>query len=151
MRISAKADYAVRAALELAAATELPVKGERIAAAQEIPLKFLENIMADLRQAGLVASHRGPEGGYRLDLPAAEITIADVIRAVDGPLAVVHGDRPEKTAYHGAAGCLQDVWVALRANVRAVLERVSLADVVEGSLPASVRDLAAEPDAWTRH
>jgi len=151
MRISAKADYAVRAALELAAATELPVKGERIAEAQRIPPKFLENILVDLRQAGLVASQRGPDGGYRLDLPAEQITVADVIRAVDGPLAVVHGDRPDATRYEGAAEALQEVWVALRANVRAVLEQVSLADMVEGSLPASVRALAAEPDAWTRH
>jgi Rrf2 family protein len=151
MRISAKADYAVRAALELAAATQVPLKGERIADAQRIPLKFLENILVDLRQAGLVASQRGPDGGYRLDRPASEITVADIIRAVDGPLAVVHGDRPDATSYDGAADGLQDVWVALRANVRAVLERVSLADIVQGSLPATVRQLAAEPDAWTRH
>jgi len=151
MRISAKADYAVRAALELAAATELPVKGERIAEAQGIPLKFLENILVDLRQAGLVASQRGPEGGYRLDLPADQISVADVIRAVDGPLAVVHGDRPDVMKYEGAADGLEDVWVALRANVRAVLEQVSVADIVEGSLPAIVRELAADPDAWARH
>lgn len=151
MRISAKADYAVRAALELAAATEPPVKGERIAEAQQIPPKFLENILVDLRQAGLVASQRGPDGGYRLDLPASKISVADVIRAVDGPLAVVHGDRPDAMKYERAADGLEDVWVALRANVRAVLEQVSLADIVEGSLPAIVRELAAEPDAWTRH
>jgi Rrf2 family protein len=151
MRISAKADYAVRAALELAAASDPPVKGERIADAQQIPLKFLENIMVDLRQAGLVASQRGPDGGYRLDLPADRITVADVVRAVDGPLAVVHGDRPDAMRYDGAADGLQDVWVALRANVRAVLEQVSLAEIVDGSLPPVVRELAAEPDAWTRH
>jgi len=151
VRISAKADYAVRAALELAAATDLPVKGERIAAAQGIPPKFLESIMVDLRQAGLVASQRGPEGGYRLDLPPERISIADVIRAVDGPLAVVHGDRPDAMSYHGVAAGLEEVWVALRANVREVLEEVSLADVVEGSLPPVVRELAAKPDAWTRH
>jgi Rrf2 family protein len=151
MRISAKADYAVRAALELAAATQVPVKGERISDAQRIPLKFLENILVDLRQAGLVASQRGPDGGYRLDRPASEITVADIIRAVDGPLAVVHGDRPDATKYDGSAAGLEDVWVALRANVRAVLEEVSLADIVDHSLPPAVRQLAAEPDAWTRH
>lgn len=151
MRISAKADYAVRAALELAAATEVPVKGERIAEAQHIPPKFLENILVDLRQAGLVASQRGPDGGYRLDRPATEITVADVIRAVDGPLAVVHGDRPDATRYEGAAERLQEVWVALRANVRAVLEHVTLEDIVEGALPSVITSLAAEPDAWTRH
>jgi Rrf2 family protein len=151
MRISAKADYAVRAAVELAAATEIPVKGERVAEAQGIPLKFLENILVDLRQAGLVASQRGPEGGYRLDLPADQISVADVIRAVDGPLAVVHGDRPDAMKYEGAAEGLEDVWVALRANVRVVLEQVSVADIVEGSLPAIVRELAADPDAWARH
>ncbi len=151
MRISAKADYAVRAALELAAAADPPVKGERIAEAQQIPSKFLENILVDLRQAGLVASQRGPDGGYRLDLPPARISVADVIRAVDGPLAVVHGDRPDAMKYEGAADGLEDVWVALRANVRAVLEQVSLADIVDGSLPDIVRALAADPDAWARH
>jgi Rrf2 family protein len=150
MRISAKADYAVRAALELAAADAPPVKGERIAVAQGIPPKFLENILIDLRQAGLVQSHRGPEGGYRLDRPAAEISVADVVRAVDGPLAVVHGGRPEDIAYEGVASGLQQIWVALRASVRAVLEEVTLADIVDGTVPASVMDLARAPDAWER-
>ena len=101
MRVSAKADYAVRAMVELAAAGEGPVKGERIAQAQEIPINFLENIMADLRNAGLVRSRRGVDGGYWLGRPAEEITIADVIRAVDGPLAAVRGVRPEGVAYGG--------------------------------------------------
>src|SRR2546423_8658865 len=96
MRISAKADYAVRAAVELAAADDPPLKAERIAEAQGIPLKFLENILVDLRQGGIVTSQRGPEGGYRLDRPAEEIKLADIIRSVDGPLASIHGERPER-------------------------------------------------------
>lgn len=150
MRISAKADYAMRAALELAVASDPPVKGEAIAAAQGIPLKFLENIMTELRHSGLVVSQRGPDGGYRLDRPAAEITAADVIRAVDGPLAVVRGERPESTVYEGPAEALQTVWVALRASVRAVLERTTLADIASGRIPGPVAELARDPDAWVR-
>lgn len=150
MRISAKADYAMRAALELAAAEEPPVKGERIAEAQGIPLKFLENILIDLRHAGIVASQRGPEGGYRLDRPAAEITAADVIRAVDGPLAAVRGARPESTEYEGPATALQTVWIALRASVRSVLENVTLAEIASGSLPPALARLADDPEAWVR-
>jgi Rrf2 family protein len=151
MRISAKADYAVRATLTLAAAEDdKPVKGERIADAQGIPLKFLENILIDLRQAGLVASQRGPEGGYRLDGKPEDITVADVIRAVDGPLASVRGGRPEQAAYEGPAEGLQTVWIALRSGIRGVLESVTLADVVKGSMPKHVMELAREPDAWTR-
>jgi Rrf2 family protein len=152
MKISAKADYAVRAALTLAAANgdERPVKGERIAEAQGIPLKFLENILIDLRQAGLVASQRGPEGGYRLDGSPSDITVADVIRAVDGPLAAVRGGRPEEASYEGAAEHLQTVWIALRAGVRGVLEHVTLEDVVSGAIAPEVAELAREPDAWKR-
>ena len=150
MRISAKADYAVRAALELAVAEDPPVKGERIAQAQGIPVKFLENILLDMRHAGLVASQRGPDGGYRLQRPAGEVTVADVVRAVDGPLAVVHGERPEDIAYEGVATGLQQVWIALRASVRSVLEEVTLADLADGSVPDAVRELAREPDAWER-
>jgi Rrf2 family protein len=150
MRISAKADYAVRAALELAAAEEPPVKGERIAEAQGIPLKFLENILGDLRQSGLVVSQRGPVGGYRLERPASEISVAEVIRAVDGPLAAVRGERPESAHYGGPATELPTVWIALRAAVRGVLEQVTLEDVVNGELPSEVRDLARDPDAWKR-
>jgi Rrf2 family protein len=150
VRISAKADYAVRAALELAAAEDPPIKAEQISEAQGVPLKFLENILVDLRQGGLVTSHRGPSGGYRLDRPADEITVADVVRAVDGPLASIHGDRPEATEYRGAAEELQTVWVALRASMRAVLEGVTLADVVERRVPSEVLRLAREPDAWLR-
>src|SRR3954453_5217821 len=150
VRISAKADYAVRAALELAAADTPPVKGERLAEAQGIPLKFLENLLGDRRQSGLVVSQRGPEGGYRLERPAEEISVADVIRAVDGPLGSVRGQRPESMHYGGAAEDLGPVWIALRAAVRGVLEHVSLRDVVDGAVPAEVAELTRDPDAWKR-
>jgi Rrf2 family protein len=148
MRISARADYAVRAAVELAAAGEGPTKGEAIAQAQAIPLKFLENILADLRHAGIVRSQRGAEGGYWLARPAADVTVADVIRAVDGPLASVRGGRPEDVAYEGAAVPLAQVWIAVRASLRNVVERVTLADIAAGRLPARVAKLAEDPEAW---
>jgi len=149
VKVSAKADYAVRAAVELASAGEGPVKAERIAQAQEIPLKFLENIMSDLRNAGLVRSQRGVEGGYWLARPADEISIAQVIRAVDGPLAAVRGRRPEDVEYAGSAERLREVWVAVRASLRNVLETVTVADVARGDLPGAVEELAADPDAWS--
>jgi Rrf2 family protein len=149
MRISAKAEYAVRAAVELAAATgDKPVKAERLASAQEIPLNFLENILGELRHAGVVRSQRGAEGGFRLARPASEVTIADVIRAVDGPLASVRGGPPESVAYVGAAEPLTNVWIAVRASLRGVLERVTLADLAADKLPAHVRKLAEDPEAW---
>jgi Rrf2 family protein len=148
MKISAKADYAVRAAVELAAAGEGPVKGEALARAQDIPLKFLENILGDLRHAGLVRSQRGAEGGYWLARPAAEITVADVIRAVDGPLASVRGQRPEDVSYDGTAEPLSQVWIAVRASLRSVVEHVTLADLAAGRLPARVTKLAGDPEAW---
>jgi Rrf2 family protein len=151
VRVSAKADYAIRAAVELAAAGEGPVKGERIAKAQGIPPNFLENILADLRNAGIVATRRGAEGGYWLSSPPENVSIADVIRAVDGPLANVRGVRSEQVVYEGNAAALRDVWVAVRASLRDVLERVTLADVARGELPAHVRALAADPDAWSPH
>jgi Rrf2 family protein len=151
VRVSAKADYAIRAAVELAAAGPGPVKGERLAQAQEIPANFLENILSDLRNAGLVASKRGAEGGYWLARPAEEITVADVIRAVDGPLANVRGLRSEQVSYRGSAERMRDVWIAVRASLRAVLEQVTLADLARGELPASVEALAADPDAWAPH
>ena len=151
MRISAKADYAVRAAAELAAAgEERPVKGEALAIAQGIPQNFLENILTDLRHAGLVKSQRGVDGGYRLARPPAEVSVADVIRAVDGPLAAVRGEAPEDVTYAGAAAPLQDVWIAVRANLRAVVEHVSLADLAAGRVPEEVARLAADPDARLR-
>jgi Rrf2 family protein len=150
MRISAKTDYAVRAVVELAAATDdHPVKSERIATAQGIPLRFLENILVQLRQAGIVTSRRGAEGGYRLASPADEITVADVIRAIDGPLAGVGGERPEKLAFIGTAEPLREVWVAVRASLRDVLEHVTLADLASGELPEAVKAHTADPDAWT--
>jgi len=151
VRVSAKADYALRAVIELAAAGDGPVKGERVAQAQEIPLKFLENILGDLRHAGIVRSQRGIEGGYWLARPADEITVAEVVRAVEGPIANVRGVGPEQVEYAGSAARLRDVWIAVRANLRAVLERVTIADVARGELPASVAELAANPDAWQPH
>jgi Rrf2 family protein len=148
VRVSAKADYALRAAAELAAAGDGPVKGEALASAQGIPMKFLENILGDLRHARLVKSQRGPEGGYRLSRPAHEITLADVIRAVDGALATVRGEPPESVSYRGPAENLQPVWIALRANLRAVVERVTLADLASGELPDEIRALASTPEAW---
>ena len=151
MRISAKADYAVRAAVELAAAGNGgPVKGEQVATAQSIPIKFLENILVDLRQAGIVQSRRGPDGGYWLARPAAEVTVADVIRASDGPLASVRGEKPEDLTYEGAAESLRDVWVALRASLREVLEHVTLEDLAGGKLPKDVLAHIREPGAWER-
>jgi Rrf2 family protein len=148
VRVTAKVDYALRAALELAAAGEGPVKGERIAQAQDIPLKFLENILLELRHHGLVQSQRGAEGGYWLSRPAEEITLAEVIRAVEGPLANVRGERPESVEYMGAAAALQDVWIAVRANLRGVLDAVTLADVASGRLPEAVGAITADPEAW---
>ena len=150
MRISAKVDYAVRAAVQLAAATDAgrATKGEAIAQAQSIPLKFLENILGDLRQAGLVRSQRGAEGGYWLNRAADEITVADVIRAVEGPLASVRGQRPEDIEYEGVAEPLLRVWIAVRATLRSVAERVTLADIAAGELPAHVEALAEDPEAW---
>lgn len=151
MKVSAKADYAVRAAVELAASGDGPVKGERIATAQQIPPNFLENILSDLRNAGLVSSRRGADGGYWLARPAGEISLADVIRAVDGPLAAVRGQRSEQVSYEGSAASMRDVWVAVRASLRNVLERVTLADVAAGQLPPDVRALADDPDSWAQH
>jgi Rrf2 family protein len=149
VRITAKADYAVRAALELAG-SDGPVKGDAVASAQHIPLKFLENILIDLRHAGIVRSQRGPEGGYWLAKPPAQVSVADVIRAVEGPLASVRGESPEELEYVGAAEQLQQVWVALRANIRGVLETVTLADIAEDRLPKKVLRLTEEPGAWAR-
>jgi Rrf2 family protein len=152
VRVSAKTDYAIRAALELAAAPdEKPVKGERIASAQGIPLRFLENILMQLRHAGLVDSRRGAEGGYRLARPASDVTLADVIRAIDGPLAGVQGGRPETLTFSGTAEPMKDVWIAVRASLRSVLEHITLADVVDGTLPEHVKAMLADEDAWVSH
>jgi len=151
MRLSAKADYALRATVELASQGEGHVKAEALSRAQSVPLRFLEHILLDLKHAGIVASQRGAEGGYWLARPPGEISLADVIRAVEGPLANVRGVRPEELAYEGAANPLRDVFIALRANVRAVLEQVTLADVAADELPDRVRELVRDPDAWSPH
>ena len=149
MRISAKVDYAVRAVVELAAAADdKPVKAERIATAQDIPLNFLENILGELRHAGIVRSHRGADGGFRLAKPADQVKVADIIRAVEGPLASVRGGPPEDSSYPGAASTLPRVWIAVRANLRSVLEHVTVADVAAGQLPKDVDRLAEDPEAW---
>ncbi|MGZ9935105.1 RrF2 family transcriptional regulator [Streptomyces sp. NC-S4] len=150
MRISARADYAVRAGLQLAASQDDgPVKAEAIADAQDIPHKFLEGILNDMRRGGLVLSQRGGNGGYRLAKPAGSISIADVIRVVDGPLVSVRGVRPPDLSYTGPAQALLPLWIALRANVREILDGVTLADVASSDLPADVSALADTPGAWT--
>jgi Rrf2 family protein len=149
MRISAKADYAVRAVAELANAEgEKPVKAERVASAQGIPLNFLENILGELRHAGIVRSQRGAEGGFRLAKPPEDVTVADVIRAVEGPLASVRGGPPEETEYGGAAADLPTVWIAVRVNLRRVVEGVTIADIAHGDLPEDILALAKDPGAW---
>lgn len=149
MRITAKVDYAVRAAIELAGTDRSsPMKGERIAAAQDIPMKFLESILSELRRAGIVGSRRGAEGGYWLALPPSDIAVADLIRAVEGPLANVQGVRPEDLEFEGSARPLQRMWVCVRASLRGVLEHVTVADLVAGKLPPKIDKLADDPDAW---
>lgn len=150
MHVTAKADYAVRAVVELAAGNQQsPRKVDEVARAQAIPLSFLENILTQLRSAGIVRSQRGPEGGYWLAQPASELNLAQVIRAVEGPLVGVRGQRPEEIAYEGSAESLQQVWIALRANLRKVLEHVTVADVAAGKLPKQVLALTREEEAWT--
>ncbi|MBP2702750.1 Rrf2 family transcriptional regulator [Microbispora sp. RL4-1S] len=151
MRLSARVDYALRAAAELAAAGEGPTTVGELAKGQEMPPKYLENILLQMRRAGLVRGQRGPEGGYVLARPASQISLADVIRAVDGPLANVRGERPEHVGYLGAAQALQQVWIALRASERAILEEVNLEQIAKGELPQRVIDLASDPSAWDSH
>ena len=150
MRISARADYALRAAAELAAAGGGPVKGDALATSQSIPHKFLENILADLRHARLVRSQRGAEGGYWLARGADSISVGEAIRAVDGPLASVRGEAPENLDYDGAAEHLQTVWIAVRASLRSVVDELTLADVVAGRMPGHMKRLIDTPDAWSR-
>jgi Rrf2 family protein len=149
MRITAKVDYAVRAMIELGAAEHgRPVKADHLATAQAIPIKFLENILAELKRAGLIRSQRGADGGYWLARPAADITVADVIRAVEGPLANIRGLRPEEIVFDGHAQPLQRLWITVRANLRRVLEHVTIADLADGKIPAEIDALADDPDAW---
>jgi Rrf2 family protein len=152
MRITAKVDYAVRALCELAARSGdvRPVKGEVLAQAQEIPQSFLENILAECKRGGLLITQRGQEGGYRFARPPGQISVADVIRVVEGPLADVRGERPETLAYTGAATVLTEVWLATRANLRAVLEHVTIADIAAGELPGFVAGILADPDTRQR-
>lgn len=151
MRVTARGDYAVRVALELAATDGGTRKVGELAARQGIPPRFLENILVALRRAGLVHSRRGTEGGFWLALPAAEISVADVLRAAEGPLADIQGFPPEEVTYGGAAEGLRDVWVAARASLRLVLERVTLADIVQQSLPRQVAELLVDPESWHVH
>jgi Rrf2 family protein len=149
VRVTAKVDYALRAAIELAAEEPgVPVKGDRISRAQDIPVKFLENILAELKRHGLVASRRGADGGYWLARRPEAITVADLIRAVEGPLANVRGLQPQDVEFAGSAEPLQRMWIAVRASLRGVLEKVTLADLVAGTLPAKVDKLAGPDDAW---
>jgi Rrf2 family protein len=149
MHVTAKADYAVRAVVELAdSAQDAPRKVDEVAQAQNIPVSFLENILTQLRSSGIVRSQRGPEGGYWLAHPAEEVNLAQIIRAVEGPLVGVRGQRPEEVEYVGSAESLQQVWIALRANLRKVLENVTVADVAAGRLPKEVLALTREEQAW---
>lgn len=148
MRISAKEDYAIRAVLELARAGSETVKREQIADAQDIPLAFLENILLELKRAEIVETQRGPDGGVRLARPAAEITVADIVRAVTGPLATVRGVRPPAIDYPDSAKPLREVWVALRASLRSILENVTVADLASGKLPAAVTKITRDPNVW---
>jgi Rrf2 family protein len=155
MRITAKVDYAVRAGAELAAhaaahGQKVPMKGDAVATAQGIPVRFLESILAELRRSGLVGSQRGSDGGYWLARAAQTISVADVIRAVEGPLADVHGEPPEEAEYTGSAVALQRVWVATRVALREVLETTTLADIANDSLPSEVEAMADRPDGWSR-
>ncbi|MEV6969666.1 Rrf2 family transcriptional regulator [Hamadaea sp. NPDC051192] len=148
MQISARGEYAVRAALELAAAYPATISAQALADAQALPRKFLEAILADLRRGGIVISIRGAEGGYSLTRTPGETTVGAVLRAVDGPLAGVRGHRPEQTSYNGTAEHLPTLWVAVRAAVRNVVDEVSLSDIVSGELPDPVVALTKAPDAW---
>ncbi|MGO2110332.1 MAG: RrF2 family transcriptional regulator [Pseudoclavibacter sp.] len=151
MKISARADYAVRAIVELARHEgDGPETAEEIARQQDIPNRFLEGILSDLRRSGLIASMRGSRGGHKLARPATEISVADVIRAVEGPLVWVRDARPSDLERDGAAASLVHVWVALRANVRAVLESVTAADLADDDLPGSITALTDVDDAWTQ-
>jgi Rrf2 family protein len=149
MQISARADYAIRALCVLTTAADgCTVKADDIAAAQGIPRTFLDSILVELRRAGMIESRRGPEGGHRLARPATQIALADVIRVTDGPLALIRGQRPENVDYQGAAEHLQEVWVAVRASLRSILELTTLAQVVAGDLPEGVVQHTSQDRSW---
>lgn len=149
MRVTARSDYALRAAVELAAAAPVLLKREEIARRQDIPVEFLESVLLAMKAAGIVQSQRGANGGFRLARSADSISLADVVRAVDGPMLDVRGDRAESIVYAGPAARLQDVWIAVRASLREILEGTSVEDVIRGRMPASVRRLTRDPEAWT--
>lgn len=152
MRVSAKADYALRALIEMSLSTGAQaVSAEQLGKRQAIPHGFLQAILADLRRAGIVVSQRGQSGGWRLNRPAAQISVADVIRAVDGPLVSVYGLRPESVTYNASATVLQHVWIAARSSLREVFERVSIQSLADGVLPPDVAVRAADDDAWQPH
>lgn len=152
MRVSAKSDYALRALIEIAGRTESgPVSAEEIGRLQDIPHGFLQAILADLRRAGVVVSQRGQSGGWRLGRPADEVTVADVIRAVDGPLVSVYGLRPEAVTYNDSAMVLQHVWIAARTSLRQVFESVTIQHLADSKLPKNVEAFTHEEDAWTSH
>lgn len=152
MRVSAKSDYALRALIEIARRLDgVPVSAEEIGRLQDIPHGFLQSILADLRRSGIVMSQRGQAGGWRMGRRAETVTVADVIRAVDGPLVSVYGLRPEAVDYHGSADGLQKVWIAARSSLREVFEAVSIRHLVDGSLPARVERRTENADAWEPH
>ncbi|WP_101523250.1 RrF2 family transcriptional regulator [Nocardioides houyundeii] len=151
MRVSAKSDYALRALIELARSNEGPVSAEELGRRQEIPHGFLQAILADLRRAGVVVSQRGQSGGWRMARAAEEVSVADVIRAVDGPLVSVYGLRPEAVSYNEKAAVLQHVWIAARHSLRDVFEQVSIAALASGTLPEEVTSRTSDEDAWQPH
>ena len=152
MRVSAKSDYALRALIEIAhRGGDAPVSAEEIGRLQDIPHGFLQSILADLRRAGVVMSQRGQSGGWRMGRPAGDISVADVIRAVDGPLVSVYGLRPEAVTYNESADMLQKVWIAARSSLREVFEGVTIAHLADGVLPYEVDRLTEDEDAWQPH
>ncbi|GAA1908138.1 hypothetical protein GCM10009737_06360 [Nocardioides lentus] len=152
MRVSAKADYALRALIEMTRSDDgRPVSAEELGRRQEIPHGFLQAILADLRRAGVVMSQRGQSGGWRLARTPDTVSVADVIRAVDGPLVSVYGLRPEAVTYNESAEVLQHVWIAARRSLRDVFEQVSIDQLAAGRLPKAVTARTADEDAWQPH
>jgi Rrf2 family protein len=152
MRVSAKADYALRALIEMTRSDDSrPVSAEELGRRQEIPHGFLQAILADLRRAGVVVSQRGQSGGWRLARKPGDVSVADVIRAVDGPLVSVYGLRPEAVTYNESAEVLQHVWIAARRSLRDVFEQVSIEQLSAGDLPEAVTKRTADEDAWAPH
>ena len=149
MRVSARSDYALRAVAELAVAGDARLTRDVIAERQQIPFEFLESVLLALKHAGIVQSQRGAGGGFRLARPSTEISLGDVIRAVDGPMSDVRGDRPESVEYSGPAQHLQEIWIAVRASLREILDGTTVDALVRGKMPKRVRMLTEDPAAWT--